>query len=88
MKVLFLYLLIINAVSFVIMLWDKICAKAGQWRIPEKTLMLIAAVGGSLGCYASMQLFRHKTQHPKFSIGVPILLCVHIVTLIVLNIIL
>ena len=81
MKLLSLYLLIINAVAFIIMLWDKYCAKTGRWRIPEKTLLSVAAIGGSLGCYLAMQTFRHKTKHLHFSLGVPAMLAVHILLL-------
>ena len=55
------YLLIVNAVGFILMLVDKIKAKKNKWRIPENTLMGIAALGGSVGCIAGMQIFRHKT---------------------------
>ena len=75
------YLLIINAAGLVLMLTDKLKAKKNAWRIPEATLMGVAAIGGSLGVYAGMQLFRHKTKHPKFYIGVPVLLVLHAVIL-------
>jgi len=79
--VLITYLLIINAAGLVLMLTDKLKAKKNAWRIPEATLMGVAAIGGSLGVYAGMQLFRHKTKHPKFYIGVPVLLVLHAVIL-------
>lgn len=79
MKYLYLYLTIINAVGLVLMLVDKQKARRGAWRIPERTLMTVAAVGGSLGSFLGMQLFRHKTKHPKFYIGIPLFLVVHIV---------
>lgn len=82
MDILLLYLLIINAVSFVLMLADKRKAKKNAWRIPEATLMGFAAIGGSLGALLGMQLFRHKTKHPKFSVGIPVLLALHIVLLV------
>lgn len=85
MKYLYLYLLIINAASFLFMLVDKIKAIRRRWRIPEKTLLGICAIGGSLGGFLSMKLFRHKTLHPQFSIGIPIMLAVHAVALIVLH---
>ena len=75
------YLLIINAAGLVLMLADKLKAKKNAWRIPEATLMGVVAIGGSLGVYAGMQLFRHKTKHPKFYIGVPVLLVLHAVIL-------
>ena len=82
MEFLILYLLIINAASFLLMLTDKRKARKKAWRIPESTLLGIAAIGGSLGALAGMQLFRHKTRHLKFSIGIPVLLAVHILILV------
>ena len=84
MKLLLLYLLTVNAVSFVSMLIDKIKAKKNLWRIPEATLLALAAIGGSLGAYAGMQLFCHKTKHLKFSLGLPLLLAVHVIVFIFL----
>ena len=56
------------------MLADKLKAKRGAWRIPEATLMGIAAIGGSVGALAGMYLFRHKTKHIKFTLGIPVIL--------------
>lgn len=72
------YLLTINAVSFLLMLADKLRAKKQQWRIPEATLMLSAALGGSIGCLLGMYTIRHKTRKPKFYIGVPAILAVQV----------
>lgn len=72
------YLLIINAVSFLLMLADKQRAKKHRWRIPEATLMLSAALGGSIGCLLGMYTIRHKTRKPKFYIGVPVILAVQV----------
>ena len=85
MKLLLVYLVIINAVGFCFMLVDKEKAKRNLWRIPEQTLLLIAALGGSLGTLMGMRIFRHKTLHLKFSLGVPALLVLHIVILILLQ---
>ncbi|MBR7123108.1 MAG: DUF1294 domain-containing protein [Oscillospiraceae bacterium] len=74
MKPLYLYLLLINAAAFVLMLYDKHKAKKKLWRIPEATLMLTAVAGGSLGIVFGMCIARHKIRHPKFIIGVPLLL--------------
>ena len=68
------YLLTINAVGLLIMLADKGKAKKHLWRIPEATLLTVAALGGSLGCLAGMRLFRHKTRKPKFYLGLPAIL--------------
>lgn len=78
MKYLLLYLLLINAAAFVLMLVDKQKARRNLWRIPESTLMLTAALGGSVGALAGMYTFRHKTRHPKFTIGVPAILILQI----------
>ena len=74
-----LYLLIVNAVAFLLMLVDKQKAKKKLWRIPESTLLLSAAMGGSLGSLAGMYTFRHKTKHLKFTLGVPAILVMQIV---------
>lgn len=79
MKYLYLYLLIINAVGFVLMLVDKFKARRGLWRIPEATLMGVAALGGSVGSLIGMYLVRHKTQHPKFTVGIPVILVLQII---------
>lgn len=74
MQYLIAYLLIINAAGFLLMCLDKYYAKNNMWRIPEATLMSVAAVGGSLGSLIGMYLVRHKTRHPKFTKGIPALL--------------
>lgn len=73
-----LYLLIINALGLLIMLADKEKAKKHRWRIPESTLLTVAALGGSIGCYAGMRLFHHKTRKPKFYIGIPVIFAVQL----------
>lgn len=78
MKVLFLYLLTMNALGLLVMLADKRRAQKNRWRIPEATLMTIAALGGSLGSLAGMQLFRHKTRQRKFTLGIPAILLAQI----------
>lgn len=69
-----LYLLLINAAGFTLMLADKEKARRGRWRIPEATLMGVAALGGSIGSLAGMYAVRHKTRHRKFTLGIPLLL--------------
>ena len=77
-KLLSVYLLIISAAGFILMLADKIKAKKNLWRIPESTLLLSAALGGSIGALAGMYTFRHKTKHLKFTLGVPAILAAQI----------
>ena len=84
MEILLIYLLLINAASLLLMRIDKGRAIKKAWRIPETTLLGIAAIGGSLGAMAGMRLFRHKTQHLKFSVGLPVMLVAHILLLIFL----
>ena len=66
---------------------DKSKAKRHVWRISEKTLFLVSVIGGSIGTWAGMYLFRHKTKHWYFVIGMPAILVVHIVIAIILFII-
>ena len=79
MKYLLCYLLIINAVGFLLMLADKRRARKKRWRIPEATLMTAALLGGSVGCLMGMYTIRHKTKHLKFTLGIPVILAVQIV---------
>ena len=84
MKLLLYYLLIINAAGFLLMLVDKWKAKKNRWRIRESTLLIVAALGGSIGSLAGMYLFRHKTQHLKFTLGVPLILAAQCLIAVVL----
>ena len=83
-KVVLIYLLTVNAAAFLMMFLDKRFAVHGQWRIPEKTLFLLAVLGGSLGGFIAMLLFHHKTRHRSFAVGFPLLLVVQAVALILL----
>lgn len=83
MKYSFLYLVTINAAGFCLMLADKHRARKNLWRIPEKRLMLAAFLGGSIGVMLGMHLARHKTKHPKFAIGVPVIFALQLVLLVV-----
>ncbi len=75
------YLFVINLAGFVSMAVDKSKARRNKWRIPEATLFLFAIFGGSIGLLLGMRIFRHKTQKPKFYIGIPIILGVQAVIL-------
>jgi len=72
-----IYLLLINALSFLLMRADKLAAKKHAFRIPERFLLFCALIGGSLGASAAMILFRHKTNHLQFYVVVPLMLLVH-----------
>jgi len=67
------YLLAVNVLTFIVYGVDKWKARSGRWRVPETTLLGLAALGGSVGAWLAMQLFRHKTQKKKFRYGVPAL---------------
>jgi uncharacterized membrane protein YsdA (DUF1294 family) len=72
------YLLIANLVGFSLMGIDKSKAKRHAWRIPEKTLFLASLLGGSVGTWAGMYTFHHKTKHWYFVVGMPLILAVQI----------
>ena len=74
-------LLVMNVLAFALMGIDKVKAKAGAWRVPEKTLFLVTALFGGLGGTLGMTFFRHKTKHWYFKLGFPALLVVQIVLL-------
>ena len=67
-------LLLMNLIGFALMGADKRRAKRHAWRIPEKTLFLVAILGGSLGAWAGMYVFHHKTKHWYFAVGMPLIL--------------
>lgn len=74
MKLFIIYLLAVNAAGLAAFGLDKYKAVHNKWRIRESSLFLIAILGGSLGCIAGMYLFRHKTRHRLFTIGIPLIL--------------
>ena len=73
-----IYLIGINILTFLIFGADKWKAKRDKWRIPEDTLIWLAIAGGSVGALLGMYLFRHKTKHKKFLIGIPVILLVQV----------
>ena len=68
------YFIIISLVTFFLFAEDKRRAKKKKWRIPEKVLFVLAAIGGSVGAIAGMWIFRHKTKHWYFKFGMPIII--------------
>ena len=74
-------LAILNLVSFSLMAYDKHCAKAGKWRVPEKALFIAAACFGGLGGVLGMTVCRHKTRHWYFRLFFPLLLILQIALL-------
>lgn len=77
-----IYLIVINLIGLFIMYLDKKKAMYGRWRIPEKSLIIIALLGGSIGCMIGMKLFRHKTQKIKFVLGYPTILIAELILII------
>ena len=75
-KLILLYFGIVNLVGFLLMLVDKRRSINHEWRIRERTLFIISIIGGSIGSYLGMQLFRHKTRHLKFTLGIPIIIII------------
>lgn len=73
------YLVIVNIMGLAVMGIDKAKAIKGAWRIPEKTLFLFSLIGGSIGTWAGMYLFHHKTKHWYFVIGMPAILIIQLV---------
>ncbi|MBR4688985.1 MAG: DUF1294 domain-containing protein [Bacteroidales bacterium] len=81
-----LYLLAINIAAFIAFGIDKYKAKRDKWRIPESTLLTMAVLGGSIGALAGMKIWRHKTLHNKFRIGIPVILVLQIIVIIWWNV--
>ncbi|WP_218094221.1 DUF1294 domain-containing protein [Paenibacillus solanacearum] len=74
MKLLFIYLLVMNVAVFVLMGHDKSRARKGGRRVPERRLFGLSAAGGALGAWVGMRVWRHKTKHVSFQLGIPALL--------------
>ncbi len=82
LKNILIYLVIINLITFLVMWVDKKKAKWGKWRIQEKTLFILCAIGGSIGGIAGMYTFRHKTKKMRFKVGFPLILIIQIMCII------
>ena len=72
------FLLAINIATFLLYGIDKYKAKKNQWRISEATLLTMAAIGGSIGAWAGMRLWHHKTMHKKFKYGIPVIIILQV----------
>lgn len=72
------YYLCVNIIAFILYGLDKKYAREGSWRIPEKTLLGVAMIGGAAGAWVGMQTFRHKTKHLSFRVLVPLFVVVHV----------
>lgn len=84
LKNIVIYLVIVNIIGFLAMYLDKQKAKKGSWRIQEKTLMMLTALGGGIGTLTGMYVFRHKTKKLKFTIGIPVIIIAEIILVIIL----
>lgn len=76
-----IYFFIINLFAIFIMKYDKVKAINNQYRVSEKALFLIALILGGIGIYIGMYLFRHKTKHVKFTVGIPLIIILNILTI-------
>ena len=72
------YLLVVNTLTFLLYGIDKYKAKKARWRISEATLLMMAVVGGSIGAWAGMRLWHHKTMHKKFKYGIPLIILLQV----------
>ncbi len=73
-KIVCIYLLCISLVSVIVTCADKRAARLHRWRVPERTLLILSALGGGVAMYVTMHLIRHKTQKKKFMWGIPAIL--------------
>lgn len=65
--------MVINIISVIVTILDKLKAKYNKWRIPEKTLFILSAIGGAVGMYITMHLIHHKTKKMRFMVGIPLI---------------
>ena len=72
------YFAIISLIAVVVTIADKVKAKAGAWRVKERTLFIISALGGGIAMYVTMQVIRHKTKHLTFMIGIPLIIAAQV----------
>ena len=83
--ILIFYVTFVNLAGFYLMYSDKLRARKRAYRIPEATFFTLAIIGGCIGCLAGMYLFRHKTKHLTFVIGMPLILILQIVGIFLLK---
>ena len=72
-KILVVYLMAINIISFCLFGWDKLQARRNRWRVSERSLFLSVLLGGGVGAIAGMKVWRHKTRKGAFKFGIPII---------------
>ncbi|MBQ2944666.1 MAG: DUF1294 domain-containing protein [Ruminococcus sp.] len=81
-----LYLAVINVIGCIVTVYDKICAKRNKWRVSEKTLFVLSAIGGGLSVYITMLLIRHKTKHKRFMVGIPVIIALELILIMVITV--
>lgn len=79
MKYLYIYLAVINIFAIILTIYDKSAAVHDRWRVRERTLMLVSALGGSVGMFMTMLIIRHKTRKPLFMIGIPVIFILELI---------
>lgn len=79
MKIILIYLAVVNVAAFMIMGIDKHKAHRHKWRISEKSIFIAGLIGGGIGVLLGMNFFHHKTKHLKFTIGIPMVVLLNIV---------
>ena len=78
MNIILYYIVAVNIVTFLLYGIDKYKAKKSKWRISEVTLLTMTAIGGSIGAWAAMRLWHHKTMHKKFKYGIPLIIILQV----------
>ncbi len=81
-KLILIYLVAVNVVTFFLYGIDKWKAKRSKWRFPEATLLEMAVIGGSIGAWLGMRVWHHKTMHKKFQFGIPVIILLQIALII------
>ena len=85
-KILIVYLVTINIATFFVYGIDKWKAKHSKWRVTEAALLLLAVLGGSIGAWLGMKVWRHKTMHKKFKYGIPLIIIVQVAVILLIKI--
>ncbi len=80
-----IYLVVVNVVAFIMYGVDKQKAIKKSYRIPEKQLLGVACMGGSIGAYLGMRIFRHKTLHVQFYLGIPAIFIIQVIILFLID---
>ena len=79
MRYCYIYLVVINIIAVIVTVHDKSAAQRGAWRVKERTLMLISALGGAPAMYLTMLTIHHKTRKPLFMIGIPVIFIIELI---------